>query len=61
MKKAKTDFPELGGLAAETTEASLTQSKVHLLRHLLFRTMRQSYVAVESSSCLQVLEDFLRN
>ena len=34
---------------------------MHLLRHLLFRTMKSSHVSVEQSSCMQVLEDFLRN
>jgi hypothetical protein len=44
MTKAVTAMPALEGLAADDvgprSEASLAQSKVHLLRHVLFRTMK---------------------
>lgn len=66
FKKSQSMAPAMHNLAASpnkdgTSQSSLHQSKVHLMRHLLFRTMKNSHVSVEQSSCMQVLEDFLRN
>ena len=51
----------LGGSPKKETQAEIAQSKVQLLRHLLFTSLKQVYYPVEQTSCIQVLEDFLRN
>ena len=73
MKKAATTHPALMNLGASPKKegdpagsSSLERgragkSKVFMKRHYLYTELKQIPVAVEQSSCIQVLEDFLRN
>ena len=59
-------MPGLGNLAAsplkdKNEEQKRERSKVLMKRHHLYSELKQIPVHVEQSSCIQVLEDFLRN
>lgn len=45
----------------EKEKQKINSSKVHMKRHFLYNELKQIPVQVEQSSCLQILEDFLRN
>jgi hypothetical protein len=45
----------------EIDKRVLEKSKVYLKRHMLYSELKTIDVTVEQSSCLQILEDFLRN
>lgn len=45
----------------EIEKQKINSSKVYLKRHFLYNEIKQIPVTVEQSSCLQILEDFLRN
>ena len=71
LKKANTAMPELQSLAAsprgkempkagsnevpKTSQSEIALSKVQMLRHLLFTSLKSSIVSIEQSSCLQSL------
>lgn len=67
-KKGQSHLPALANLAASPVKDQsaivlqrVNQSKVYLKRHSLYSELGQIPVTVEQSTCLQVLEDFLRN
>lgn len=70
MKKMQSHAPALmnlagspakEGLLAPIERQKLNSSKVYTKRHYLYSELGQIPVTVEQSSCLQILEDFLRN
>lgn len=69
FKKAKSAHPALlklaaspqKGIASEQEKQLVNQTKVYLKRNHLYSELKQIPVTVEQSSCLQILEDFLRN
>lgn len=69
-KKGQSHHPALTTLAASPekdkgpsaiVQQKVNSSKVYLKRHSLYGELGQIPVTVEQSTCLQVLEDFLRN
>lgn len=62
-KKGQSHHPALMNLAGSNAieKQKLMQSKVYMKRHYLYNELQQIPVTVEQSSCLQILEDFLRN
>ena len=70
LKRGQSHLPALQNLAGSPNKhpdgttlmkSTLDASKVFLKRHQLYNELKQIPVTVEQSSCLQVLEDFLRN
>lgn len=53
--------PSKDGGASAIERQKVNASKVYLKRHALYTELGQIPVTVEQSSCLQILEDFLRN
>jgi hypothetical protein len=53
--------PAKDGPPSAIEQQKLNSSKVFLKRHSLYSELGQIPVTVEQSSCLQILEDFLRN
>jgi len=53
--------PAKEGTASAIEQQKLNSSKVFVKRHYLYTELGQIPVTVEQSSCLQVLEDFLRS
>ena len=70
-RKVQSTHPAIMSLAAspgkneqiksEIEKRNLEKSKVYLKRHMLYSELKNIPVTVEQSSCLQILEDFLRN
>ena len=69
-KKGQSHHPALMNLAGSPAkdlassaiqQQRLNESKVYLKRHYLYSELGEIPVTVEQSSCLQILEDFLRN
>lgn len=69
-KKGQSHHPALMNLAGSPgkelassaiQQQRLNESKVYLKRHYLYSELGEIPVTVEQSSCLQILEDFLRN
>jgi hypothetical protein len=53
--------PEKSGGPSAIVQQKVNSSKVYLKRHSLYGELGQIPVTVEQSTCLQLLEDFLRN
>ena len=66
MQKMQSAMPEFMKIAAspekdQNDQHKKERSKVLMKRHHLYTELKQIPVHVEQSSCIQVLEDFLRN
>ena len=66
IKKGQSHHPELMKLAGSPQKenldrSKLNSSKVFMKRHALYTELKSISVTVEQSSCVQILEDFLRN
>lgn len=53
--------PQKDGGSTAITQQKVNSSRVYLKRHALYSELAQIPVTVEQSTCLQLLEDFLRN